>query len=199
MAKSTKYDRDVVIQKATALYWEKGFHGTSMRNLQDVIDMRPGSIYACFGSKEGLFKESLHHYADMTLELLAQCRSQSNSPLQTLKNFIKAAVMDTQSSAPSNMCMLVKTISELTEDNLDLLQQAKQLLGKIERAFTDILQDAQTKGEVAKNQDCQPLARYLQIQIMGLRTYLRANPDNINVDSLINDIFTYGPFQPSEN
>ncbi|MFA0500949.1 TetR/AcrR family transcriptional regulator, partial [Vibrio sp. 10N.222.46.A1] len=56
MAKTAKFDRQDVVDKATNLYWEKGFHATSMRNLQDVIDMRPGSIYAAFGSKEGLFK-----------------------------------------------------------------------------------------------------------------------------------------------
>ncbi|WP_086981395.1 TetR/AcrR family transcriptional regulator [Vibrio aphrogenes] len=195
MAKSTKYDREQVIQKATALYWQKGFHGTSMRNLQDVIDMRPGSIYACFGSKEGLFKESLHHYTTNTLQLLAQCRVQTDSPLLALKNFIYAAVVDSQDSAPSNMCLLVKTISELTEENEELLEQAKTLLSQIENAFTKLLQEAQTKGEIAKQQPCQPLSRYLQIQIMGLRTYLRANPDNVDTQELIDSIFTYGPFK----
>ena len=65
MAKATKFDRQDAVDKATHLYWEKCFHGTSMRNLQDVIDMRPGSIYACFGSKEGLFKEVLNNYAQI--------------------------------------------------------------------------------------------------------------------------------------
>ena len=63
MSKSAKFNREDIIQKAANLYWEKGFHATSMRNLQEVIDMRPGSIYASFGSKEGLFKEALQHYA----------------------------------------------------------------------------------------------------------------------------------------
>ena len=46
-----KLDRDEVIEKVKDLYWEKGYHATSMRNLQDVVDMRPGSIYAAFGSR----------------------------------------------------------------------------------------------------------------------------------------------------
>lgn len=60
---TAKHDRQDAIQKATDLFWEKGFHATSMRNIQQAMDMRPGSIYASFGSKEGLFQESLQHYA----------------------------------------------------------------------------------------------------------------------------------------
>ena len=59
MGNAAKFDRQQVIDKATHLYWEKGFHATSMRHLQEVIDMRPGSIYAAFGSKEELFKHCL--------------------------------------------------------------------------------------------------------------------------------------------
>ncbi len=54
MVKTVKHDRQVAIRKATDLFWKKGFHATSMRNLHDVIDMHPGSIYASFGSKESV-------------------------------------------------------------------------------------------------------------------------------------------------
>ncbi|WOD06891.1 hypothetical protein [Marinomonas sp. GJ51-6] len=41
MSKKAKFDRQQVIENATNLYWEKGYHATSMRNLQDAIDLRP--------------------------------------------------------------------------------------------------------------------------------------------------------------
>ena len=88
MAKTAKFDRQDVIDKATNLYWEKGFHATSMRNLQDVIDMRPGSIYAAFGSKEGLFKEVLNNYTEMAIAQIADCRANTPSALNALQKFI---------------------------------------------------------------------------------------------------------------
>ena len=63
MSKNAKFDRTEVVEKATNLYWEKGYHGTSMRDLQTTVDLRPGSIYAAFGSKDNLFKEAINHYA----------------------------------------------------------------------------------------------------------------------------------------
>lgn len=189
MAKATKYDRQEAIQKATYLFWEKGFHATSMRNLHDVIDMHPGSIYASFGSKEGLFKESLRCYADASQALLAACVEETSSPLDALKTFVSRVVVGYRESSPSGMCMLVKTISELTEDNADLLAEAKRLLSHVENAFADLLGQAQAAGEIDQAKDSRRLARFLQMQLMGLRAYSRANDSQQRVGELMDDIF----------
>ena len=51
------------ILSLVAPLWNKGFHATSTSVLQDAINMRPGSICSAFGSKEGLYSESLKNYA----------------------------------------------------------------------------------------------------------------------------------------
>ena len=108
MVKTAKFDRQEVIDKATNLYWKKGFHATSMRNLQDEIDMRPGSIYAAFGNKNGLFKETLRNYTDISIANLKQSKNECESPIEALKMFVKKQVIGTQDGAPNGMCMLAK-------------------------------------------------------------------------------------------
>lgn len=187
MVNTAKHDRQEVIQKATNLFWEKGFHATSMRNLQEVIDMRPGSIYASFGSKEGLFKQTLQCYADASLARLAACTEAASSPVEAIRTFIKMAVVDYRQSSPSGLCMLVKTISELTGDNAELLAEAKRLLAKVEDAFTALLAQAQQRRELDASKDPRRLARFLQMQLMGLRVYARANDDSERINDLIED------------
>jgi len=189
MATPAKFDRSEAIQKATDLFWEKGFHATSMRNLQDAIDMRPGSIYASFGSKEGLFKEALQYYSDSGLAFLESCAAETSSPLKALKAFIKFNVVDSRKSSPSNLCMLVKTISELTEDNAELLAESKRLLAISENAFAALLSKAKNRGEIDASSDPKRLARFLQMQMMGLRAYARASNSDARVNELINDVF----------
>ena len=183
-----KYDRQDVIEKATALFWEKGFHATSMRNLQEVIDMRPGSIYAGFGSKEGLFKEALQCYAATSLEKLAACKETSASPLEALKTFLQNSVKGC-SSSPSGMCMLVKSVAELTEENADLLAETRRLLQVVENAFAELLTQAKATGELDESKNPQRLARFLQMQLMGLRSYAYAKNDDIRGTELIDDAF----------
>ncbi|MEZ9142353.1 MULTISPECIES: TetR/AcrR family transcriptional regulator [unclassified Shewanella] len=189
MSKLAKFNREDTIQKAANLYWEKGFHATSMRNLQEVIDLRPGSIYASFGSKEGLFKEALQYYAQMGVEMLAKCRVDAGSPIKALKLFIERSVICNKPAAPSGMCMLVKTVAELTEDNADLLAETKNALAMVESEFAALLSEAQALGELDAKQDPQALARFIQVQIIGIRTYAHANQDDKTIQDLIDAVF----------
>lgn len=188
MTTQTRPTRDDAVQKATHLFWEKGFHATSMRQLQEHIDMRPGSIYAAFGNKEGLYKEALQSYTNQGLEQLRQCIQGSSSPLEGLKAFIRFMVLDSHQSAPSEMCLLVKSIAELTDDNTELLCESKRLLATIEMAFADILIEAQQQNEISADKDPVRLSRFLQTQLIGLRAYAKANGTE-NISELIDDAF----------
>lgn len=178
------------IPKATDLFWEKGFHATSMRNLQQAIDLRPGSIYASFGSKEGLFKEALHHYSQRSRNQLKDAIEQAGDPITGLKRFV-IDVLQCQSEAPSNMCMLVKTIAELTEDQADLLDEAKRLLNVMEGEFAETIRQAQAEGLLAADKDAARMAQRLQVQFMGLRTYIRAHGESGQVVALVDDLFDH--------
>lgn len=194
MANTAKFDRQKVIDKATNLYWKKGFHATSMRNLQDEIDMRPGSIYAAFGSKDGLFKETLRNYTDLGIAQLEHYKQQHSSPLEALKAFVKNLVIDSQDNAPNGICMLSKTIGELTEENQDLINATKAHLAEILQEFIVIIEQAQQKGEIAQEKSAKELANHVQIQIAGLRTFAKIHNDKNNLNRLIDDIFTHYPF-----
>ena len=195
MSKVAKFNREEVIDKATNLYWSKGYHGTSMRNLQTAIDLRPGSIYATFGSKDNLFKESINYYADQTGELLQTCLAQSESPLTGLKLFIRKLVIDNLDGKPSCMCMIVKSISELTEtDNKELLDEAKRLLANVENKFSEIITEAMGQGEIDSDKDASELASYIQVQIIGLRTYARVNNNKETINKFVDEIFIGSPF-----
>ncbi|MEP0354573.1 TetR/AcrR family transcriptional regulator [Paraglaciecola sp.] len=194
MRKNAKFDRAEVVDNATRLYWEKGFNGTSMRNLQDVIDMRPGSIYATFGSKEGLFKEALNRYTEMGIEELRRCRVHSSSPLVALNVFMRNVVLDYANKAPNRMCMLAKTMGELTQDTPELLKEAKRLLAKVEAEFVTLLQEAQDLGELDSTKNVATLARHIQVQTMGLRTYAKACDNQEELETMVDDVFKHHPF-----
>jgi AcrR family transcriptional regulator len=194
MVKTAKFDRKDVIDKATNLYWKKGFHATTMRNLQDEIDMRPGSIYSAFGSKDGLFKEALRHYTDMGLAQMRSFAGQNKSPTGALKAFVKALVIDTQTDAPNGMCMLSKTLGELTEQNQELIDVTKNHLGEITNEMVLLIEQAKANGEIDKAKDAQELVEHIQIQIAGLRTFAKINSDKQLLDKKIEAIFINYPF-----
>lgn len=190
MSAQAKFNRDDVIEKAKNLYWEKGYHATSMRNLQDVVDMRPGSIYAAFGNKDNLFKEALSRYADEGASNLAKSIAQEKTVLAGLKRFIHSVTVCSKGTAPSGMCMVVKTIGELTQnDSPELLGYATSILERVEASFVKAFEQAINNGEISRDKDPAELARYFQIQVMGLRTYAQVSNDTDAVEKYIDGIF----------
>ncbi|WP_367111600.1 TetR/AcrR family transcriptional regulator [uncultured Psychrobacter sp.] len=190
MSAQAKFNRDDVIEKAKNLYWEKGYHATSMRNLQDVVDMRPGSIYAAFGNKDNLFKEALNRYAEEGAANLANSIAQEETVLAGLKRFIHSVTVCSKGTAPSGICMVVKTIGELTQnDSPELLNHATSILERVEASFVKTFKQAIDNGEISNDKDPAELARYFQIQVMGLRTYAQVNNDTDAVEKYIDGIF----------
>jgi AcrR family transcriptional regulator len=56
------FDRDVALDAALEVFWEKGFEGTSIADLTDAMGINPPSLYAAFGDKEKLFLEAAERY-----------------------------------------------------------------------------------------------------------------------------------------
>ncbi|RWX74687.1 TetR/AcrR family transcriptional regulator [Neorhizobium lilium] len=56
------FDRDQAVDVAMRLFWRHGYEGVSLNDLTSAIGIAPPSIYAAFGSKAGLYRESLDRY-----------------------------------------------------------------------------------------------------------------------------------------
>ncbi len=94
------------------------------------------------------------------------------------------------------MCMLAKTVAELTDERAELLAEAKKSLKSMEGEFAKLITEVQELGEVSKDREREPaqLARHVQIQIAGLRAYAKICDDIDLLNSMVEDVFKYHPF-----
>jgi TetR/AcrR family transcriptional regulator, transcriptional repressor for nem operon len=53
MAGVKQFDRADVLDRATVLFWRRGYEATSIRDLVTATGINRGSIYATFGDKKG--------------------------------------------------------------------------------------------------------------------------------------------------
>jgi TetR/AcrR family transcriptional regulator, transcriptional repressor for nem operon len=171
MANKVKFERENVIRLAGKLFWQKGFNATSTRDLQDAINMRPGSIYAAFGSKEGLYSESLKDYTLQMKTKINACLARSDSILGGLQLFVEDVVVNENSHAPSVICMLVKANSEFTERDTHLSALSLNLAAQFESYLSTLFAQAIQNNELNNSVSALDYARFFQVQLTGLRTY----------------------------
>ena len=50
------------LDRAMTVFWRHGYEGASMSDLTAAMGINSPSLYACFGSKEGLFRAVLERY-----------------------------------------------------------------------------------------------------------------------------------------
>ncbi|ALS34770.1 hypothetical protein PTRA_b0259 [Pseudoalteromonas translucida KMM 520] len=170
MANKIKFERESVVRLASQLFWEKGFHATSTRDLQEAINMRPGSIYSAFGSKEGLYIESLRDYTVQMESQIKECLSTSDTILGGLRAFVED-VITKKESAPSAICMLVKANCEFADKDSNLYQLSLDLIDKFENYLSVLFEQAIAKNELSNNISAQEYARFFEVQFTGLRGY----------------------------
>lgn len=188
MARTARQDRSDAVERAMQLFWQRGYHATSLKALEQALDMRPGSIYASFGSKEGLFREALASYADRGLARLREILATAPGPLAGLRTYVREIAQGCTAGGAPPACLLVKTVLELGEGDAAARREADAFLAAMEHEFEQTLTAARLAGELPDHVDPARRARQLQMQIIGLRSYAQRSVPRARVTELAEEI-----------
>ncbi|MEC9434246.1 MAG: TetR family transcriptional regulator [Pseudomonadota bacterium] len=170
MARLATDKREAALGAALALFRRTGWRATSTRELERALDMRPGSIYAAFGSKLGLYREALDRYAATTGEEYDRAVD-GRGPLAGLAEFARAVGRRMAGPPQGRACLLVRTLMECAGAEPELRAEADRLLARFEARLAARFEAARAEGELPPDADPARLARRMQARLMGLRAY----------------------------
>ncbi|KAJ54514.1 hypothetical protein ACMU_17555 [Actibacterium mucosum KCTC 23349] len=168
MTRNPPYDRDTALEAAETLFRHKGYHATSLKDLEVALNMRPGSIYAAFKSKENLFLLALDRYARKEQASLACQLEEGQEALQIVQAHIRAIAAE-WAAEEFGGCFLVNTLLEVTPEQDTIRDRAQTLAREVQSAFRDTFQHAIDAGELPADTDPAALAQWYQMQVFGLR------------------------------
>ncbi|WP_041523748.1 TetR/AcrR family transcriptional regulator [Gilvimarinus agarilyticus] len=190
MPRTAQYDRQAALQAAIALFWRRGYYATSLKDIERELDMRPGSLYSAFGSKQGLFVEALDAYTATMADDVQNHIAASGGVLSGVMAYLRWLLLGQKcpALAATPACMVVKTLLESTGDEDPLRGKATELLRRVELGFTAALEQAKSAGELRPDVDCERLARLLQTQVMGVRSFAQSGASERQLKQLLEDI-----------
>ena len=62
MARPREFDREVALERATCVFWAKGYASTSTEDLLAAMGIGRQSLYNAFVDKRALYLEALERY-----------------------------------------------------------------------------------------------------------------------------------------
>jgi AcrR family transcriptional regulator len=149
------------------VFWRKGYEGTSLADLTEAIGINPPSLYAAFGSKEGLFRAVLQRYDDRRKDFMEKVLSapDAQSVARAYLEGVAEFAADTSGLNPPG-CLLLQ--SGLTCADQVIPDELARHRAEKEKALRERFVRAQQEGDLPKDASPEGLARYLVAMSNGI-------------------------------
>lgn len=187
VARPREFDIDAAVDRAKVLFWRQGFHATSVSDLSRELNLGAGSIYAAFGSKEGVYERAFERYCNEEAGALIEALEEAQDVRAALRRMMVGLMeMDL---ADGRGCFLVNAVTE-RDDDPATRERASSALARMEAAFAGALERARARGEIAPGKDPVAIARLLLTFIQGLRVVGQAGLGRAFIEGAIDSALT---------
>ena len=159
--------KEEALDRAMAVFWRQGYEGASLSDLTAAMGINSPSLYACFGSKEGLFKAVVDRYearrdSFMSAVLAAPTAQDVAS---TFLYGIADFAADTGGHNPPG-CLMIQGALSCCEQQIskDMARRRAEKEGILKARF----EQARKSGDLPKTANPAALARYLTAMANGI-------------------------------
>ncbi|PQJ32271.1 TetR family transcriptional regulator [Nonlabens arenilitoris] len=172
MARKKEYIESEVIEKAMTLFWRNGYENTSMQMLEKEMGINKFSIYSSFGSKHGVFIESLKSYKTKVKDVFDKLKNASNG-VEDIKQFFYDSVQLGRDNEKSEKgCLITNTYNEFSQSPDELIkEQMNAFMNDLKEVFIEKLRMDASKNE----ETIQKQANFLLLAKHGLAAASRVN------------------------
>lgn len=153
------FDRDIALEKALELFWNKGYEGTQLVDLTESMGINPPSFYASFGSKEKLFYECVQLYSDTIGYKTIQSLSKELKVRDAIREMLEA-VIHNATSTKSGGCLMVLGIVNCSQDNIHIWEYLKKERIKVKELIETRLKQAIIDKELPLDSNTHSLSEF---------------------------------------
>ncbi|MGW0213103.1 TetR/AcrR family transcriptional regulator [Micromonospora chokoriensis] len=160
------FDADEALGRALEVFWRQGYEGASVSDLTAAMGINKPSLYAAYGSKEGLFRKVVARYADEDMEYARDAFAQPTA-YEVVATMLRENVLAvTRPDRPAG-CLSIQGGTACATENAPIAEflAASRLAG--ERALAERLGRAVGEGDLPADADPVALARFVMIVTEG--------------------------------
>lgn len=178
------FDRDQALERAMRLFWDKGYAGASMSDLTAAMGIASPSLYAAFGSKEGLYREAIGLYVRTYGGLLWEAM-EAPTAREGIERLLRGVVLSFTCGDNPCGCMVMQTAATSCDLSPELSAELCQTRATGSEALRARLRRAVEEGEIAEGIDTIAIADFYATVHKGLSLSARGGASREELDSVV--------------
>lgn len=167
MARPREFNEDDVLEKATEVFWLRGYEGASMAELTNKMGLSATSIYAAFDSKRGLFNAVLDRYDARREQFFAWINAGMTAREVAERALYGIADAMTSQDNPRG-CLLLQGGVSCGPTSSDIPKELARRRKNVEISLTIRLERAKVEGDLGQDADIPGLAQFLSMVWDGI-------------------------------
>ncbi|WP_028046059.1 TetR/AcrR family transcriptional regulator [Cellulomonas sp. URHE0023] len=180
------FDPDVALRQALDVFWERGYEGTSMSDLAQAMGIASASIYACFGSKEQLFRQVMALYGSTAGAPPRIALREHSTTREAMHAMLRATADQVTGAETPHYCMLVLAAPTGALENEPVREFLAGLRLGVRATIRDRLARGVADGDVAAPEtSLDGIARYYDTVVQGLSVQARDGADRSELEDVI--------------
>lgn len=163
-----EFDIDEALDKAMMAFWQRGFEGTSISDLTEIMGINRPSLYAAFGNKETLFRLALDRYAEKGPGAVLRAALQEPTARRVVETLLRSAAERLTDPCHPAGCLAVQgalscgDAAEVIKSELTARRCASEAELRVR------LERAKSEGDLPPDSDPEALARYIATLLQGM-------------------------------
>lgn len=153
---------------AMELFWEKGYHATSIHDLVSHLGINRASLYNAFGGKLQLYHQALGLYCEELIDRTEQRLQAEPTIWQGIEQVLMRFVEELSEAPVVKGCFIVNATTELIPNLSETTAILKDFKDRELAIYQRFIQQGVDRGEFTNRVEASDMALYLYTVLTGL-------------------------------
>lgn len=168
MCRQLEFDREKALEKATRLFWRKGYEKTTVAELLKEMNILNGSFYNAFKDKKNLFLESLEYYNSIVTAERLRAFDDNPDIRAAIREFFRIVFTSLSKPELPNGCMMTNSMTDEVFSHSELKEYVVSKFTAFERYVADRIQAAMDRDEFHADTTAEQLASLIVTYLQGV-------------------------------
>jgi TetR/AcrR family transcriptional regulator, transcriptional repressor for nem operon len=176
MVRPREFDRDEALERATHVFWAKGYAGASTEDLLGAMNIGRQSLYNAFGDKRKLYLEAMQRYQLHSVAGHIARLAGAASVVAGLEALLYGVVPDHGPTRELG-CFGVNAVCEFGSGDPELVAMRARTGPMLQKRIAQRIAEGQANGELDAKMEPREAAGFVLMTMQSLQVAARAGTD----------------------